>query len=426
METYRLADDAPETDPRVFREVWPGLELFAERLVRILGQTPATTPVLLSGDWGAGKTTVLEALKQRLGKMDEKGEPRRTVILFEAWRYDGKSSLLPALIRQVWDMAPLEWRNRHPDMLEKLYSSAVTVGMKAAPEVAKWMAVPVLPALLTGLQAPKAPEVPARWEPPEDPVQQLWTRFDAMVSEAWAGKPAPLVLVDDLDRCDPAGMVAVLEHIRMLVSAPKNLHCRFLVAIDRSIVVQAVGRKFDGISGYDGNRYLEKVFPLSFNLPAPTPQEVARLIEHVWGKRSTPADKDHRDALTQALRDPFFANPRLIKRVVNKYGLVQSLEEPETDSERPVALRNRYIARWLAATERWPRLRPLLVRQSDDYWEHLQKQLANGSHSDPDAESLLKEQGARAWLQRELLKDNPRANLLHYRDAEARLQRLGL
>jgi hypothetical protein len=148
------------------------------------------------------------------------------------------------------------------------------------------------------------------------------------------------------------------------------------------------------------------------------------LIDHVWGRNNAPTDRDHRDALTQSLREPFFANPRLIKRVVNKYRLVQQLEEP--DPERPVALRNRYLARWIAATERWPRLRPLLVRQSDDYWDLLQKQLANSTLPDPEAENLLREQGARAWVQRELLKDNPRANLLHYRDAEGRLQMVGL
>lgn len=421
METYRLADDSPETEPTVFADVWPGLNRFSQRLDRILTVVPSTTPVLLSGDWGSGKTTLLRAVQRRMAE-------KRTVIWFEAWRYDGQGSLLPALMRTVWDAAPPDWKNgQEPDFFEKLIRSAMTVGMKAAPAVLQWAGVPILPQALTAMQMQRPPE-PAGgkrgWEPPPDPVQEMWESFSRLVLEAWQGQLPPMILIDDLDRCDPAGMVAVLEHVRILVSSAPELHCRFVVAIDRSIVVQAVGRKFEGISGYDGNRYLEKVFPLSFNLPAPTSQEVSRLIDHVWGRNNAPADRDHRDFLTQALREPVFANPRLIKRVVNKYRLMQQLEETEGDAT--VASRNRYLARWIAATERWPRLRPLLVRQPEDYWDQLQKQLAGGISPDPEADALLREQGARAWVQRELLKDNPRANLLHYRDAEGRLQSVGL
>jgi KAP family P-loop domain len=419
---YVLANDAPETDGIAFAQVWPGMDRFSARLVRILELVPATTPVLISGDWGSGKTSLLRALERRVQSM-------RPVVWFEAWRYDGQGSLLPALMRTVWDAAPADWRmGQDPSVLERLMDAAFTVGMRVGPEVAKLAGVPMLGALLTPPRPGSAPAAPGKpgLEPSPDPVRALWESFSKLVREAWKDQAPPLILLDDLDRCDPHGMVGVLEHIRTLVAGDPDLHARFVVAIDRTIIVQAIGIKFSGISGYDGNRYLEKVFPLSFNLPAPAPGEVSRMVDHVWGKGM---NRDDRDGLTQSLRDPVFANPRLIKRVVNKYRLVLQLEaevDEEPDPNRPVALRNRYLARWLAASERWPRLRVLLVRQPDDFWEQLQKALAEGRSTDPEVEALLREQGARSWMLRELLKENPRANVLPYRDAEGRLTAVGL
>jgi hypothetical protein len=235
-------------------------------------------------------------------------------------------------------------------------------------------------------------------------------------------------MLDDLDRCDPSSIVGILENIRLLVGSAHDLHCRFIVALDRHIVVQAVAKKFEGISGYDGNRYLEKLFPLSFNLPTPNSQDVSRLIEHVGVRGQSSQDRDHRDALASALSEKVFANPRLIKRCVNKYRLIQDVEvEIQTEAPQtalPTNNQNRYLSRWIAATERWPRLRTLLVRQNDEFWDNLAKRIQEPA-LDPELKSLLDEEGARGWLLKEIL-NNTRSNIVSYRQAENRLQAVGL
>jgi len=88
-------------------------------------------------------------------------------------------------------------------------------------------------------------------------------RFSRLVTEAFDGA-APVILIDDLDRCSPDGAVALLDGIRLLVTGGPELRCNFVVALDRGVIAARSVAKFQGISGYDGNRYLEKIFPVSF------------------------------------------------------------------------------------------------------------------------------------------------------------------
>src|SRR5262249_41931490 len=87
-----------------------GIDRFAARLARILDTLPASCPVLLHGDWGIGKTSLLHAI-------DRHARPR-PVIWFHAWRYEREASLLPALLRRIWESTPDAFRkkeaNREP------------------------------------------------------------------------------------------------------------------------------------------------------------------------------------------------------------------------------------------------------------------------------------------------------------------------
>jgi tRNA A37 threonylcarbamoyladenosine biosynthesis protein TsaE len=54
MIDYMLDDFPIEQD----KPLWRGLYQFADQLAKMLPTFPTSSPVLLSGDWGAGKTTL--------------------------------------------------------------------------------------------------------------------------------------------------------------------------------------------------------------------------------------------------------------------------------------------------------------------------------------------------------------------------------
>lgn len=423
---YRLLDDLAEGE-------WPklrsGIQDLAACIAGFAPDLPTGSPLLLSGGWGIGKTSLLKAIKIRL---EEANVP---VVWFDAWRYEKEASLLPALLRAVWE------QSRQPDSIKEsvflpLWRSALTVGLKLAPEAASLVGFGALKPLLkildpaslkAAIDAIPSAEVMI---PPEDATVKLQGDFCELLVKGWPERVEDqkvVILVDDLDRCSPTGMVALLEWIRLLLVGAAEAPCSFVVALDKEVLVQAVARHYAGIAAFDGNRYLEKVFPIHFAVPSPSPVETEMLLEAFL---PSDVDDDQRDALSNVLRDPVFANPRLMKRCVNRFRLTLALEDShlkaQQESEASTTGKKRPLARWIAATERWPALRTLLLLRADDYWSKVGDALRNPAASppDPEAETLLREPSIRPWLQREMFGHPSR--LVEMRSADERLRRWGL
>jgi hypothetical protein len=474
-----LADD-PVT---VASELRDDLDGFARRLARVLERLPASSPVLIHGDWGIGKTSLLHAI--------ERHAARRPVIWFHAWRYEREASLLPALLRQIWDSTPEAFRKKEENRsrYHKIWNAAVTLGTRLVPVILTALGAgafaSVVNATADGVAKDMESLAEKAREPKPDVTAELWKELTALVKDAWPGQ-RPLILVDDLDRCSPEGAVALLDGLRLLVTcAPPPVQAipaesdaedgeasepdpvpsdgdrfNFVVALDRLVLVHAVSKKFEGIGDYDGNRYLEKIFPLSFAVPAPHDGIAVRLVETFLGGPKKPGKRaregkarpggeqqgglgDQRDALNAALLDPLFANPRIMKRCINRFRLVRYFEEdakvgPNADEDRksgqgdsPESLEDRLsdvtLAKWIAATERWPKLRPLMLRQTDDYWSRLQDTISGKASIklDVEAEAMVSEPRLSSWMRANLF---PRNGSLvpGYRKAEWRLRKWGM
>src|SRR5262249_33833580 len=115
-------------------------------------------------------------------------------------------------------------------------------------------------------------------EPPPDAGEELRSSVARLGPEAWSGR-SPATFIAGPDRARPEGAVALRDAIRMLISGAAEANCRFVVALDRAVVVEAISAKFEKIRGYDGNRYLEKLFPLEFHVPQPSRREADALIQ---------------------------------------------------------------------------------------------------------------------------------------------------
>ncbi len=77
----------------------------ARHLVDVVLGLPLTSPLLVCGDWGCGKTSLLRRMERRMSAPPE-GEPKTPTVWFNAWHHEGEESLLPALLRQVWLECP--------------------------------------------------------------------------------------------------------------------------------------------------------------------------------------------------------------------------------------------------------------------------------------------------------------------------------
>lgn len=392
---------------------WPGLDVLTARLCSLLDEDAALgAPILLAGDWGSGKTTLLMRIRDFLD-----GTTPGHCVWFEAWRYEGTATLLPGLVRTVLASSP------HAQVKSQSWQAlraAAAVALRMAPGVALALGGPAAAAgsaMIENLISFKELGEEVEDTLPGDPVDVLRRRLGTVLEEGWGNRP-PTILIDDLDRCAPDRAIELIEQIRaILAPCATPLRCRVVIALDRELLVRAVTRKFQGINGYDGNRYLEKVFPLAIAVPGPPRAEARSLVRAL----TTSLERDDRAVLIEELGEPEFANPRLMKRCVNRYVLLRRFE----GDERPAEVRT--MVRWIAASERWSGLRRLMYLHADDYWvrlgEHLHGRLA--TLDDVEAMRLLAERGAREWLRNKLFPaEGP--SIGPFRAADARLRACGL
>ncbi len=459
------------TWPAEAKPPWRGLYDLAHNIAALMDDIPRhgqargrgpDFPILITGDWGTGKTTLLKGIQHFLDAADPRPGATSRTIWFDAWRHEGEGVLLPALVRAVWDALPAELHQRQ-DMQSlgaRILNLATHAALRGAPTLAGLLggllggpvtgaatgaATQAVTAMVSGLTVKNLTEMSeqgARVEgPPQgDPMDQLRSQLGRLLEEGWARPTSegaapgvdrlPVVFIDDLDRCDPDQAVRLLDQIRALLAHGAHLPCHFVVAMDRQLLTLAITRKFHGLDGYDGNRYLEKMFPLAFAVPGPARDEATSLVSRFFSHAVPDArqrDPNELHSLTDVLVQPVFANPRLMRRCIDRFGLVRRFEAGEGPLRAgPTAADNSVLAEWIAATERWPALRRLMVLHEDSYWERV-GQAAKGAAEapGPDVAELLRQRGAREWLVTKVFAGAPsRVTLL--RRADERLRRWGL
>lgn len=432
---FPIQPDTPELDEARLRA---GLVSFANQLAELIPALPAATPVLVDGDWGSGKTTVLRAVQRRLDP-DTDGR----TAWFNPWRHEG-GHLLAALIRAVWEARSDSWKatDTAVDTLSTLWRLALAVGTRAAPALLTVAGMPVGAAIAAAARPDAAHATAAHVPgfgpggPGEDPVAKLWSSFRVLVEEGWPDWHQPLVVfVDDLDRCNPTAMVALLDGLKLLVSCDEvaRLNVRFLVALDRTVAARAVAAKFAGIDHYEGHRYLEKIFPLALRIPSVDGIDAVELIDRLTRGASGGLTADQQDALRVSLGDPAFANPRLMKRCLNTTHLVLGFETrtlgPGVHAE---PWQDHMLVKWIAAVERWPGLRILARTRDESWWIVLRQALEGRQTIPPAAQTLVAQDGAARWLLSFLPAAPPGAarNMGHFltslRATDDRLRRWGL
>jgi hypothetical protein len=407
----------------------------------------------LHGPWGAGKTSVLNLLRTYLQDAERAREDRWVVVQFNAWRQQRLRPPWWVLIKEVYRQSAASWRQI--GIRRSLWLRVQWLGWRIRadwmPAVAATALIALVVLLATGTFdfVPQPPEGGVQSEPAAKSVE-LALKIIVAIAAAWAavvtftrslafGSPraaqtyaelrsdplGPIVVlferlvralrnpvvifIDDVDRCETAYVVELLEGIQTLFrSAP----VAYVIAADRKWIVTSFERTYEHFSNTLGEPgrplgylFLEKVFQVSAALPLLSPEIQrtywSRLLR--GGGAATPDHerKEHEQAALQsvrglrtkeeldakieevkgdAVREPAMraaaakqitsaeaqaaikhrlepcaelleSNPRAMKRLVNAFGFHQAAHFLEGRSVSPDAL-----ARWTIMELRWPLL----------------------------------------------------------------------
>lgn len=270
----------------------------------------------LFGDWGSGKSSILETLKNEI----EDPDSGTVCLYFNGWIFEGyddaKAALLESIIKEFEDSK--RFGEGLKDHIGKLVKSVdwmrvVGYGMKniAIPAATAYLTggASLIPQLAQGLtnSAEKPEELLQKIQSGEaesfvkqfiktpekeneiSSVREFRNDFEELINKSKINKL--VILVDDLDRCTPDRIIDNLEAIKLFLNVKDTA---FIIGADPRIVRHAIEFRYNNSISYatDENRndrivkdYLEKLIQIPYTLPKLSDSEVETYITLLFCER---------------------------------------------------------------------------------------------------------------------------------------------
>lgn len=262
------------------------------KLIRDRPDQPVTVGV--HGDWGAGKSSVLEMIEA-----DFEGDAKALCLKFNGWRFQGfedaKIALIEGIVTGLIEKRPaltkageavkavfrrINWLKvakmagglaftaisgiPTPDQIQAIVGTLegfVADPIKLATKANIESAINGVKGLIKPKGGDDSTNVP-------EEINAFRKAFDALLEKA--GVEQLIVLIDDLDRCLPDTAIETLEAVRLFVFTSRTA---FVVAADETMIEYAVRKHFPDLPDTTGpqtysRNYLEKLIQIPFRIPA--------------------------------------------------------------------------------------------------------------------------------------------------------------
>jgi predicted KAP-like P-loop ATPase len=270
-------------------------EAIAATIIKLLRTRPdQPITVGVHGDWGAGKSSVLEMIEAGFD-----GEAKVFCLKFNGWRFQGfedaKIALIEGIVTGLIEKRPALTKAgeavkdvfRRIDWL-KMAKKAGGLAFRAftgipTPEQIQaivgtlegFLADPAmlatkdnLEAAVEGVKGLLKPKCDGDSTNVPEEINAFRKAFDELLDKA--GVEQLVVLIDDLDRCLPDTAIETLEAVRLFVFTSRTA---FVVAADEAMIEYAVRKHFPDLPDTTGpqtyaRNYLEKLIQVPFRIPA--------------------------------------------------------------------------------------------------------------------------------------------------------------
>jgi hypothetical protein len=246
----------------------------------------------LFGGWGTGKTTFLAMLAEEL-------EPAAAyrIVYFNSWKYAGFMEIVPALIYKILQYGV---EGEELERSEAARRVVLALGKKYSDQVGEWAQTKIgvnpvelfkdlydLPGTIqTNVQ--RGPEAVRAYYTQVDKAQDELRKALGTVTPGIAPHRAIVVLIDELDRCDPDEAFDVIKQMRVLFGM-RDLPVIFVVAANPDPIGLAIKHRYglESDSGdYEARRILEKFVDSYEDLS--TPEPLGNLVRGLWQKQNLP------------------------------------------------------------------------------------------------------------------------------------------
>ena len=280
-----------------------GFEKLATQLFNVITNEKTNTPFVIAvhGEWGSGKTSLINAVYDKTKKLIDEGNTKLKTLKFDVWEYE-RTDIVVALLQKI----STEYNSTTKKFgvsVSSLIADVMlrkTVGMSTDDVKKHFMKL--------------VEQIPTIKKDLED-----LTKNDRLI-----------VFVDDLDRCNIENILDMLEAIKMFFTAKGVI---FVVAVDMNKIERVWQLRYNNeLAVTEGRDHIEKIFQLNLSLPFKHDADIDKFVSLLC--RRSLMNSDGKKLLVSGCK----RNPRKIKRILNLvYFTVLGLPE-HMDSEYEVDL----------------------------------------------------------------------------------------
>ncbi|SFP76182.1 KAP family P-loop domain-containing protein [Ruminobacter amylophilus] len=362
-----------------------GLTKYIKALSAYLERATMPTTIAIQGQWGSGKTSLMNQLKNSLCEFEGHKNPNAPYfgIWINMWEYSimrtPEETLMGVIKGMVDECTSLvEGQNNSASSTNQLISKTMSflkkTGYIAAKTAAKTL-TNVSGGLVDGNEFYAAVEDTLS---PSDNVKEtrpndLKNAFAKVIDESislekskGSNRRGFIFFVDDLDRINPEEAVKILELLKNIFEVNS---CIFVLAIDYDVVVKGLKVKFgnapgQGIDDRAYRSFFDKIIQMPFSMPVSAYDITTFLTDSILSigfmkeedlntnlKKYiyTPDDEENQnivtiDALSEMTDYSTGANPRSIKRLMNTLSLISIMRNIELEDEEDSLTLSDYTA----------------------------------------------------------------------------------
>mgnify|MGYP006071774549 FL=1 len=286
-------DNASDIDLLFYK---PYADIISEDAVS-LGKDPLTIGVF--GIWGAGKSTLLKLIEKEY-------EETETVLCINinAWMFEGyedtKIAIMETLLKEIEEqIADSNIKNGFKKLIKRIdyFKLGTKIIPYAVPAVASIVSGTPLPLLLTlpndvkdignTLRSISEKIQYAREEYLQDDtilnensvvnnIRMFRAEFEKQIELTKYYRI--VVLLDDLDRCQPEHIIEILEAIKLFLSVNK---VTFIIAADENVIQYSIKKKYPQMEGFKfelDKEYIEKLIQLPITVPELSEKDIQNYL----------------------------------------------------------------------------------------------------------------------------------------------------
>lgn len=305
-----------------------GIQVYQDALIKYIKLTDTPITIALQGEWGSGKTSLMNLLKYNLCEVDN---APYYPIWINTWQYSLMKtpsqaiiSILEGIINQIGTLNPNQQKwEESKRKIGGLFKKMASVGTKVAAG-AVGIDGGLVDELFDGGDGNAA----------SSDIMQLKEEISKLIADALERDSSKLgftFYIDDLDRIDPPVAVEILELLKNIFDLER---CVFVLAIDYDVVIKGLKPKFGELT--DANErefrsFFDKIIQLPFSMPVASYNVDTFLVDALrkieFFSEAELSDPVLAENLSEITRLSVGSNPRSLKRLTNTLALISIIND---------------------------------------------------------------------------------------------------